>query len=63
MEHLGNAEEEKKNAVSQNPPASQRERDGGGDVYKDGSCSGHKSRGWLIAGDDLSVWHKYLGIS
>jgi hypothetical protein len=28
----------------------------------EGSRSRHKGRGWLI-GDDLSAWHKHLGIS
>lgn len=35
----------------------------GGGVWEDGSHSGHKGRGWLLAGHNLCVWHKHSGIS
>lgn len=37
--------------------------EGTGVAGRMGHCLSHKSRDWLTAGDDLSVWHKHAGIS
>lgn len=40
-----------------------RWREGTGVAGRMGHCLSHKSRDWLTASDDLSVWHKHAGIS